>query len=92
MPPEDPRPWWKGPKRRPELEPEEVWKGNTATAKDKAGTVVTIAIFGTGLLAKNLRQLVEGADVFVGRYLLLSTVAYVGVKFVHFKLWDPIPF
>ena len=37
-------------------------------------------------------QGIEALDVFVGRYLLLTTVAYVGIKFVHFKLWDPIPF
>ena len=29
---------------------------------------------------------------FIGRYLLLTTVAYVGIKFVHFKIFDPIPF
>ena len=45
-----------------------------------------------GELSGGVRRLVELLDVFVGRYLLLTTVAYVGIKFVHFKLFDPIPF
>jgi hypothetical protein len=32
-----------------------------------------------------VRKFVEGADVFVGRYLLLTTVGYVGLKFLKFK-------
>ncbi len=32
-----------------------------------------------------VRKLVEGADIFVGRYLLLTTVGYVGLKFLKFK-------
>ena len=39
-----------------------------------------------------VRRAVELLDVFVGRYLLLTTVAYVGIKFIHFKVFDPIPF
>ena len=38
------------------------------------------------------REAVEALDLFVGRYLLLATVAYVGLKFVHFKIFDPIPY
>jgi len=34
----------------------------------------------------------RAADLFVGRYLLLTTVAYVAIKFIHFKIFDPIPF
>ena len=45
-----------------------------------------------GACARRRGQTVEAADVFVGRYLLLTTVAYVGVKFVHFKIFDPFPF
>ena len=30
-------------------------------------------------------RVVEGADIFVGRYLLLTTVGYVGLKFLKFK-------
>ena len=33
----------------------------------------------------------EAVDFFVGRYLLLTTVGYVGLKFVHYKLFDPFP-
>ena len=45
-----------------------------------------------GELSKGVRLFVETLDVFVGRYLLLTTVGYVGIKFVHFKIFDPIPF
>lgn len=36
-------------------------------------------------------QVFEALDLFVGRYLLLTTVGYVGIKFVHFKIFDPFP-
>jgi len=38
-----------------------------------------------GLGFGGLRKIVEGADIFVGRYLLLTTVGYVGLKFLKFK-------
>ena len=90
LPPPPPRPWWKGPKPREEVEIEEVWKSQS----EKGGQANVIgwgAVFGVGLLAKTIRQAVEALDVFVGRYLLLTTVAYVGIKFVHFKIFDPFP-
>ena len=45
-----------------------------------------------GEVSGGIRRSVEAVDFFVGRYLLLTTVAYVGVKFVHYKIFDPIPF
>ena len=44
-----------------------------------------------GKLSERLRESVEAVDLFVGRYLLIWTVAYVGFKFVHFKIFDPFP-
>ena len=49
------------------------------------------ALRGVGEASKSVREGIELLDIFVGRYLLLTTVAYVGIKFVHFKLWDPFP-
>lgn len=40
---------------------------------------------------KLVRETVEGIDTFVGRYLLLTTVGYVVIKFVHFKLLPDFP-
>lgn len=36
---------------------------------------------------KLTRQLVEFADLFVGRYLALATAAYITVKFLHFRVF-----
>ena len=44
-----------------------------------------------GELSAGVRRAVELLDVFVGRYLLLTTVGYLGIKFIHFKLFDPFP-
>jgi len=44
-----------------------------------------------GEVSGGIRRAVEAVDFFVGRYLLLSTVAYVGFKFVHYKIFDPFP-
>lgn len=91
-PPEPPRPWWKGPKPRADVDIDEVWKINSEDAVGQAAVVGWGALLGVGLLSQGFRQIIEALDVFVGRYLLLTTVAYVGIKFVHFKIFDPFPF
>lgn len=45
----------------------------------------TTALKSVGQVSLGVRKFVEGADVFVGRYLLLTTVGYVGLKFLKFK-------
>ena len=63
--------------------------------KDEPAQLAQLAVFGSvrgvGQLSQGVRKVAEGIDVFVGRYLLLTTVAYVGIKFVHYKLFDPFP-
>jgi len=86
------RPWWKGKKPRETPAIDEVWAANSATTTQQVQVVAWGALFGSGQLCKSVRELAEAFDLFVGRYLLLTTVAYVGIKFVHFKVWDPIPF
>lgn len=92
LPPEPPRPWWKGQKPRVAPPIDEVWAANQGSAAAKASVIGWGLVLGGGNLCKGIRQTVEAADLFVGRYLLLTTVAYVAIKFVHFKIWDPIPF
>ena len=70
----------------------QVWKANAKTQAGQATVIGWGAVFAIGLAAKGVRQAVEALDVFVGRYLLLTTVGYVGIKFIHFKIFDPIPF
>ena len=45
-----------------------------------------------GAVAKNGRQALELLDTFVGRYLVYTTVGYVALKFLHFKVFPDFPF
>jgi len=90
-PEEPPRPWWKGKKPRPEVEIDEIIAANSGTVGEKAALATWGSLLAVGQLSKGTRQIVEGIDVFVGRYLLVTTVTYVLIKFVHFKLFDPFP-
>jgi len=90
-PPEPPRPWWRGKKPRPEVPLEEVVNASSGTNGGKAQLAVWGSLLAVGQTANFFRQAVEAVDVFVGRYLLITTVTYVGIKFVHFKLFDPFP-
>jgi len=86
------RPWWKGkpPRVAPPLE--EVFEANGGTNEGKAALAFWGSLLALGQLTGGIRRGVEVADLFVGRYLLLTTVGYVGLKFIHFKVYDPIPF
>ena len=86
------RPWWKGKKPREAPPIDEVWAANSDSSARQAQVVAWGALLGAGKVSQGVREIAEGFDLFVGRYLLLTTVAYVGIKFVHFKVWDPIPF
>jgi hypothetical protein len=92
--PEPPRPWWRGPKKREPPPIEEIiaaqWSPETS-GKEKAELILWGGMLGVGQASRILRETFEAVDLFVGRYLLTSTVAYVGIKFVHFKLFDPFP-
>lgn len=44
-----------------------------------------------GGASKTVRQAAESVDIFVGRYLLASTLAYVSIKLVHYKLFPDFP-
>jgi len=90
-PEEKPRPWWKGKKPRPEVPLDEVYAANSATVADKAALATWGSLLAVGQVSKGARQTIEAVDLFVGRYLLFTTVTYVLIKFVHFKLFDPFP-
>ena len=70
---------------------QKVVRANTGAPAQTAQLVFWGALRGVGEASKSVREGIELLDIFVGRYLLLTTVAYVGIKFVHFKLWDPFP-
>ena len=71
------------------------WQG----ALDKGLGSGLVLVTGAGKLVGQasglVRQFVEAVDVFVGRYLLLTTVGYVGLKLLKFKgllVFDPAAF
>ena len=44
-----------------------------------------------GATSKFIRQVTEVADTFVGRYLVFTTVFYVILKFLHYKIFPDFP-
>jgi len=93
--PEPKKGWFGGIfRRKPERVPptfEEVVEANKAEPVGVASLVVFGGLRTVGETARQTRRFAEFLDVFVGRYLLLTTVAYLGIKFVHYKVWDPFP-
>jgi len=85
------RPWWRGPKPREAPPLEDVIDANKGSNSEKAQLALWGGLLGIGLTSKTLRQIVERIDSFAGRELYLLTVLYVGIKFIHFKVWDPFP-
>jgi hypothetical protein len=39
---------------------------------------------------KIVREVMDGLDVFVGKYLVLVATAYIGIKFLHFKVFPDV--
>mmetsp|Transcript_14519 Transcript_14519/g.31140 ORF Transcript_14519/g.31140 Transcript_14519/m.31140 type:complete len:331 (-) Transcript_14519:358-1350(-) len=78
---------------KPKYVPPPITK--TIEANQSPGGLASVVLWGglrsVGEASGQLRRFIEALDIFVGRYLLLTTVAYVGIKFVHFKIWDPFP-
>ena len=44
-----------------------------------------------GESSKLIREVMEGLDLFVGRYLVLIATGYIGLKFLHFKVFPDFP-
>ena len=62
---------------------DEIVAANSGTAAEKAQLAAWGTLLAVGQTSNFMRQTIENIDLFVGRYLLLTTVAYVGVKFVQ---------
>jgi len=82
--------------------PDEVKEpGDTSTEKlidfentDPLGLAVILssgAVKLVGESSKVVREVVEGLDLFVGRYLVLLATGYIGLKFLHFKIFPDFP-
>jgi hypothetical protein len=44
-----------------------------------------------GETSRIVREVMEGLDLFVGRYLVLIATGYIGLKFLHFKVFPDFP-
>jgi len=82
-------------KKGEELEEEgkEWLDWSNVDSKDLPFVVVFGAVKAIGETSKVAREVTENVDLFVGRYLTLIATAYIGIKFLHFKVFpDIIPF
>lgn len=46
---------------------------------------------GVGETSKFTKEFLEALDLFVGRYLFLLATGYIGIKFLHFKIFPDFP-
>ena len=61
-----------------------------ASPEKSPGQGVGGVLQGYGEVSGFVRRFLEGADTFVGRYLVIATTAYIAFKFAHFKLFNDI--
>lgn len=67
-----------------------------AQEEEREPPPLPLAIFGGickgyGLFAGVVKNLFEGLDTFVGRYLVVTSVAYIGFKWAHFRIFPDFP-
>mmetsp|Transcript_573 Transcript_573/g.1023 ORF Transcript_573/g.1023 Transcript_573/m.1023 type:complete len:410 (+) Transcript_573:131-1360(+) len=59
--------------------------------KDYPIVIVTGTVKAFGETSKVARDVLEAIDLFVGRYLTLLASGYIGIKFLHFKVFPDFP-
>lgn len=70
---------------------EEIFNFSEVQGKDLPVALFSGALKGVGESSKLLREVLEGLDLFVGRYLTLIATGYIGIKFIHFKVFPDFP-
>mmetsp|Transcript_9189 Transcript_9189/g.23596 ORF Transcript_9189/g.23596 Transcript_9189/m.23596 type:complete len:314 (-) Transcript_9189:217-1158(-) len=78
---------WPG--RAPDIEPEEE-------EEEREPPPLPLAVFGGvckgyGIFAEVVKNVCEGFDTFVGRYLVVTSVTYIAFKWAHFRLFPDFP-
>lgn len=59
--------------------------------KDIPAALLTGAVKTTGETSRVIKETLENIDLFVGRYLTTMATGYVGLKFLHFKVFPDFP-
>lgn len=61
----------------------------------EGANLIVVLLAGTvkafGETSRVVREVLEAVDLFVGRYLTLIATGYIGVKFLHFKVFPDFP-
>ncbi len=74
---------------------EETWEDffdiSQVENKDLPIVVASGTVKAFGETSKVTREVLEGIDLFVGRYLTLIATGYIGIKFLHFKVFPDFP-
>jgi len=60
-------------------------------SRDVPVVVVSGVVKSVGETSKFIREFLEALDLFVGRYLTLIATGYIGIKFLHFKVFPEFP-
>jgi hypothetical protein len=65
--------------------------GNNIQVQQYPALMLSGAVKAIGEVSKVTRELVEGADFFVGRYLTILASGYIALKFLHYKVFPDFP-
>lgn len=65
--------------------------GQTNSPVELAAAVASGGFKAVGEGSKLFREVMETLDLFVGRYLVLIATGYIGLKFLHFKVFPDFP-
>lgn len=70
---------------------DQIFDFSKVEGKDLPIALFSGALKGIGETSKVTREVLEALDLFVGRYLTLMATGYIGIKFIHFKVFPDFP-
>lgn len=74
---------------------EETWEDlidfSGVEGKDIPVVIASGTVKAFGETSKVSREVLEAVDLFIGRYLTLIATGYIGIKFLHFKVFPDFP-
>lgn len=69
----------------------DLMKFDGIEGKDLVIVVLAGGVKAVGETSKVIKEVLEALDLFVGRYLTLIATGYIGIKFIHFKVFPDFP-